>query len=71
MLRIPKYMVEQEELEEIDSNLIDGDTPAVICSRLGFDDEEIVYDTMEGLAKIDRARNFKEPLCLIIPGDMH
>jgi diphthine synthase len=71
MLRIPKYMVEQEELEEIDSKLIDGETPAVICSRLGFDDEEIVYDTMDGLAKIDKARNFKEPLCLIIPGDMH
>ncbi len=71
MLKIPKLMVEEEELEEKDAAVIDPDTPAVICSRLGFDDEEIVYDTLEGLAKIDKAKLFKEPLCLIIPGDMH
>lgn len=71
MLKIPKIMIENEEMEEKDANQIDGDTPAVICSRLGFDDEEIVYDTLEGLAKMDIATNFKEPICLIIPGDMH
>jgi len=71
MLKIPKIMIENEEMEEKDAMQIDKETPAVICSRLGFDDEEIVYDTLEGLTKIDKERNFKEPICLIIPGDMH
>ena len=71
MLKIPKIMIENEEIEEKDAQQIDPETPAVICSRLGFDDEEIVYDTLEGLAKIDKEHNFREPLCLIIPGDMH
>lgn len=71
MLRIPKLMVEEEELEEKDASIVDEDTPAVICSRLGFDDEEIVFDTLGGLAKMDKVTLFREPLCLIIPGDMH
>lgn len=71
LLKIPKIMVDNEEMEEKDSYILDEDTPAVICSRLGFSDEEIVYDSIEGLIKIDKAKNFKEPLCIIIPGDMH
>jgi len=71
MLKIPKLMVEEEEIEEKDSLCIDEETPAIICSRLGFDDEEIIYDNISGLIKLDKFRNFKEPLCIIIPGDMH
>lgn len=71
MLDIPKLMVKEEEMEEKDSLIIDEETPAVICSRLGFDDEEIIYDDIAGLIKLDKAKNFREPLCLIIPGDMH
>jgi len=71
MLKIPKIMLENEELEEKDTTLIDEETPAIICSRLGFDDEEIIFDNISGLIKLDKSRNFKEPLCIIIPGDMH
>lgn len=71
LLKIPKIMIENEELEEKDGQMIDPETPVVVCSRLGFTDEEIVYDTIEGLIAMDKTRNFREPLCLIIPGDMH
>lgn len=71
LLDIPKLMLEEEEILESDANFIDEETPAIICSRLGFSDEEIIYDDISGLIKLDKAKNFKEPLCVIIPGDMH
>lgn len=71
LLKIPKIMVEEEEAEEKDTMNIDEDTPAIICSKLGFDDEEIIYDSIGSLIKIDKHRNFEPPLCIIIPGDMH
>jgi len=71
MLKIPKIMLENEELEEKDALALDPETPAVICSRLGFTDEEIIFDTLEGLMAMDKSKHFREPLCLIIPGDMH
>ena len=71
LLDIPKIMIENEEIEEKDSQIIDEKTPALICSRLGFSDERIIYDTIERLIEIDKSRNFKEPLCIIIPGDLH
>mgnify|MGYP006282090435 FL=1 len=64
-------MLQQEEIEEQDAYIIDEETPAIICSRLGFNDEEIVYDNIGGLIKLDKSRNFKEPICIIIPGDLH
>lgn len=71
LLKIPKIMLEEEEIEEKESTFIDNETPAIICSRLGFKDEEIVYDEIGALIKIDEHKNFKEPLCIIIPGDLH
>ncbi len=71
LLDIPKLMLENEEAEEKDVSIIDEDTPAVICSRLGFDDEEILYDSIGALIKIDKTRSLKEPVCIIIPGDLH
>ncbi len=71
LLKIQDLMLKEEEIEEKDANALDDDTMAVVCSRLGFDDEEIVYDTLGSLIKMDKIRNLKEPLCIIIPGDMH
>ncbi len=71
LLDIPHVMVENEELEEKEADTIDEDTPAIICSKLGFDDEKIVYGTILDLIQYDMKESLKEPLCLIIPGDMH
>lgn len=71
LLEIPNLMIENEELEEKDSFAIDKQTPAIICSRLGFRDEKIVYGTINELIEYDKQNNLKEPLCIIIPGDMH
>ena len=71
LLKIPKIMLENEEIEEKDSMYLDEETPAIICSKLGFKDEKIVYGTIGELSNLDRNINFAEPLCIIIPGDMH
>jgi len=71
MLDIPKLMIENEEIEEKDGLIIDEDDKAVICSRLGFDDETIIYGTISELIKYDKKNSLREPLCVIIPGDMH
>lgn len=71
LLNIPKLMLEQEEIEEKESQIIDEETLAIVCSRLGFEGEEIVFDTIGSLIKIDKHREFKAPVCIIIPGDMH
>jgi diphthamide biosynthesis methyltransferase len=64
-------MLEEEEIEEKDSKMIDEDDYAIICSKLGFDDEKIVYGTIKELIEYDKKEILKEPLCVIIPGDMH
>lgn len=47
---------------------ITSNTKAIVCARLGSESEQIVYDTIENLIKMD----FGEPVhCLIIPGKMH
>ena len=71
MLDIPKLMLEEEEIEEKDSQYLDEDTHAIICSRLGFDNEKIIYGKIKELIKFDKKEILKEPLCVIIPGDMH
>lgn len=71
LLKIPDIMVKEEEILEKDSYIIDEETPVVVCSRLGFEDEEIVYDSLSALIRIDDNKRFKEPVCIIIPGDMH
>lgn len=71
LLDIPKLMLKNEEIEEKETQFLDEETPAIVCSRLGFSDEEIVYDNIGGLIKLDKHSNFKEPICIIIPGDMH
>jgi diphthine synthase len=71
LLDIPKLMLENEEIEEKEASFIDGDHDAVICSRLGFDDGKIIYGTINELIEFDKKEVLGEPLCVIIPGDMH
>ena len=71
LLDIPHVMFENEEIEEKETAILDEDVMAVICSRLGFDDEKIVYGSILELIQYDMENSLKEPLCLIILGDMH
>ena len=71
LLNIPKIMLENEEIEEKDSQIISEEDKGVICSRLGFDDEKIIYGKISELIKFDEKNNLKEPICIIIPGDLH
>ena len=71
LLDIPKLMLENEEIEEKEANIIDEETPALICSRLGMDDEQIWYGTIQELIEKDSEFTLKEPLCIIIPSEMH
>jgi diphthine synthase len=71
LLDIPKIMIEQEEIEEKDGAAIDEEDKAIICSKLGHKDERIVYGSVKDLIEFDAKHLLKEPLCLIIPGDLH
>lgn len=71
LLDIPKIMLENEEMEEKETLIIDEETQGVICSRLGFDDSKIVYGSIGELIEYDKENTMREPLCIIIPGDMH
>ena len=71
LLDIQKVMLDNEEIEEKDAQSLDGETPAIICSRLGFDDEQILYGEISELIALDSKLPHKEPLCIILPGDMH
>ena len=71
LLNIPKLMLEEEEIEEKESLIIDEETPALICSRLGMKDEIIWYGTVNELIKKDSKETLPEPLCIIVPGDCH
>jgi diphthine synthase len=42
----------------------------VICSQLGTENQEIVYEEMSKLDELQQAE-VKNPFCLIIPSDMH
>lgn len=46
-------------------------TKAIICSRLGFDDEKIIFSNIDKLIEFDKEKKLKEPLCLIIPAKLH
>lgn len=71
LLKIPTIMKDEEEIEEKESYFLDEETDIVLCSRLGFDDEVIRYGTLAEIIMQDKKEHFKEPLCVIIPGDMH
>ena len=71
LLKIPNLMLENEEIEEKEALIIDEETQGVICSRLGFDDSKIVYGSIGELIAYDKKYELREPLCIIIPGDMH
>ena len=64
-------MLENEEIEEKDTLIIDSETNAIICSRLGFDNEKIIYGEIKDLIALDKVEKLQEPLCVIIPGDLH
>ncbi len=71
LLDVKKLMIDEEEIEEKDAFMLDEETKAIICSRLGFDDEKIIYGTLQELIEYDKKEVLKEPLCLIIPSEMH
>ena len=71
LLKIPKIMLEQEELEEKDAQVIDETTTAVICSKLGFKDQKIVAGSIEKLIEYDKENLLEPPICIVIPGDLH
>jgi len=71
LLKIPKKMVQEGEIEEKDSVCLDLQTPAIVCSRLGFRDEQICYGTISELIELDSKISFRAPLCIVLPGDMH
>ena len=71
LLDIPKLMVDEEEIEEKDSYCIDEEVNALICSRLGFNDATIVSGTIGELIDYDKKHELKEPLSIIITGDLH
>ena len=54
--------------KEVGKKIIDKKTEGVVFSRLGSEDEKIVYGKLEELAKIDFA---KPPYCLAIIGKLH
>lgn len=71
LLNISTLMLENEEIEEKEANIIDEETPALICSRLGMDDEQIWFGTIQELIEKDSIETLREPLCIIIPSEMH
>lgn len=71
LLNIPKIMSDNEEIEEKESYFIDEEIDVMICSRLGFEDEKIYYGTLAEMLMLDKKENLREPLCIIIPGDLH
>lgn len=71
LLKIPTIMKDEEEIEEKDSYALDEETDVIVCSRLGFKDEKISYGTFAEMIEKDKSENFREPLCIIIPGDLH
>lgn len=71
LLDIPKIMKDEEEIEEKEAEFLTEETDAIICSRLGFKDQVISFGTVKELIKEDKIKNYKEPICLVIPGDLH
>jgi len=49
-------------------NLIDDNTMAIACARLGSSNKKIVYSSLKKLTKMDFGES---PYCLIIPGKIH
>ncbi len=71
LLDIPKLMIENEEIEEKESQYIQEEDIGIICSRLGMKDEVIISGKISELIEYDKDKNLPEPLCIIIPGDCH
>lgn len=71
LLTIPRLMLDYDEISEEESNIINKNTNAVICSRLGFDDGKILYGKISELIEFDKNNVLSEPLCIIIPSKMH
>ena len=69
--KVQKIIDENDELEENDIGLINDDTHFIVCSKMGFSDEKIGYDTLKNLIKKDKENKFKPPLCIIAPGDLN
>ena len=54
------------ELDKASKGMIDN---IIVCSRLGTDEQYIIYSRMKELLK--RAPKVKEPFCFIIPATLH
>jgi diphthamide biosynthesis methyltransferase len=71
LIDIQKVIKENEEMEERDLFHITEKSEAIILSRVGFEEEKIVYGEIKDLIKMDLENTFQPPLCLIIPGDLN
>ena len=63
-----KFLTASEGLKYLVSLRLDENKKAVICSKLGTKDKEIVYDKIKNLIKV-KLNNI--PQCIIFPGKMH
>ncbi len=72
LIKIQKIMIENDEISENEiTNMLSLNSYVICCSRMGFNDERIVYGTFSQIIELDKNSNFKEPLCIIIPCKMH
>ncbi len=62
------FLINISKNEEIKINT---QTKVIVCSKLGMDDERIVYGDIEKIKKLDKEEEFQKPLCLIIPSNLH
>ena len=66
LLEIQKNFLDKKIITE---KIIKQNSKIVICSKLGMQDEKIIYSTISNFTQ--KNFNLKPPLCLIIPGRLH
>lgn len=71
LLDISKLMVENKEIGSCDISFFSKDSFGIICSRLGFNNEKIIFGKLKDLIKYDTLNKLESPICLIIPSKLH
>ena len=69
-LKIQKKIEEDEE-HDYETNLVNENTKFIMCSKLGFKDEKIIFSSLKKLIELDKKFNFEPPLCLIYPNNLN
>ena len=64
------FLLEMSKQMELGSSILEGQE-VVLCSRLGFSDEVILYGKISEIISLDRREEFKPPLCVVIPSKLH